>query len=51
MLTLSPEVKKLLTEEEFNVRILAIFTAFVQPGSEVQFMRLTHEYYTLGMLQ
>lgn len=48
-LTLSPEVKRKLTEEEFNneFKMLARLTALLQPGGEAQFMRLTREYYTL----
>lgn len=47
--TLSSEIKRKLTEEEFNngYRMLARLTALLQPGGEAQFMRLSREYYSL----
>ncbi|KAI9877580.1 MAG: hypothetical protein M1830_003509 [Pleopsidium flavum] len=47
--TLSAEVKRKLTEDEFNngYRMLVKLTHLLQPGGDAQFMRLTREYYTL----
>jgi len=47
--TLSSEIKRKLTEKEFNngYRMLAKLIALLQPDSEAQFMRLSCEYYSL----
>ncbi len=47
--TISPAIKKTLTEAEFNNgrKILARLSTILQPCTDLQFMRLTKEYYTL----
>ncbi len=48
--TISPTVKRKLTEEEFNNGYLMIsrLTSLLAPKGDAQFMRLTREYYTLS---
>lgn len=48
--TISPTVKRKLTEEEFNNGYLIIsrLTSLLAPKGDAQSMRLTREYYTLS---
>jgi len=48
--TITPAVKKKLTEVEFNdgQKMLARLSTILQPATDLQFMRLTKEYYTLN---
>jgi len=47
--TLSAEIKRKLTEKNFNNRykMLTKLSRLLQPDEDAQFMRLTHKYYTL----
>jgi len=47
--TLSAEIKRKLTEEDFNngYKMLTKLSRLLQPSGEAQFMRLNREYYTL----
>ena len=49
--TISPAVKRKLTEAEFNngYQMITRLTALLAPKGEAQFMRLSREYYTLQL--